>query len=71
MSVKTSRQNTKSNRSGNDEISPLQFRLPFTHGQKTISKAGQISSLSPKSGKSETGKMPVLNSSALLNTRVQ
>ncbi len=38
--------------------------------KKPAASVGQASSLSPKSKMSETGKMPVLRSSSLLDTRV-
>jgi tRNA1(Val) A37 N6-methylase TrmN6 len=53
------------------ELTPPIFRRKlFCMAKKAAAKVEQVSSLSPKSEKNETGATPVLRSSTLLDTRV-
>jgi hypothetical protein len=53
------------------ELTPPIFRRKlFCMAKKASVKVEQVSSLSPKSEQNETGKMPVLRPSSLLDTSV-
>ena len=49
---------------------PIENNYSRRMAKKSTAKVGQASSLSPKSKKNETGKMPVPRASVLLDTRV-